>query len=58
MTGSIGGRAESCVSPARSLTEGDHVESQIMQSNPLPWATLIVVGVPVAGAVIVATVAL
>lgn len=34
------------------------MESQTVQSNPFPWATLIVVGVPVAGAVIVATVAL
>lgn len=34
------------------------MESHIMQSNPFPWATLIVVGVPVAGAVIVATLAL
>jgi hypothetical protein len=34
------------------------MESQVSQSNPVPLTTLIMVGVPVTGAVIVATVAL
>jgi hypothetical protein len=34
------------------------VKNQGSQSKPFPWTTLIVIGVPVAGAVIVATVAI
>lgn len=34
------------------------MESQTKQSNPFPWTTLIMVGVPVTGAVLLAIVAL